>query len=146
MYLKQLNGSIVMRNFGMTDYFETKFYSVSDKFQMAYTYMFSISMRWLNFKMTLYCTVLTMLTFTYTMICNSFFEVFQNNFWLLSLSLLWMGKCTVSLSTFLEQLAMSSNHWLSLYRIHQFLDQNESELILTDGTSENPKKAFIELD
>jgi ABC-type multidrug transport system fused ATPase/permease subunit len=96
--------------------------------------------------MTMYCTVLTMLTFSYTKICNEFFEVFQNNFWLLSLSLLWMGKCCVSLNKFLEQLAMSSNIWLSLYRIHQFLEQNESELMFTDGTPENPKKAFKELD
>jgi ABC-type cobalamin/Fe3+-siderophores transport system ATPase subunit len=52
-------------------------------------------------------------------------EYFAQRMWILSLALVWTGKLSTQLTTFIHKILKSRNHMISYFRVTEYLDRHE---------------------
>lgn len=122
-YLENFDNLSMLRAFGKSDYYITKFYDRTNAFQLAYTNLYNHSMRWLNMRITVFSMLLLISITLLPLLLRATWlsQYYINASWQLSYCLGTAPFLLASIVNFSRFYPTTTLHLLSAQRIFRYI-------------------------
>lgn len=110
-----------LRNLKSGDYFDNRFYNLSDDYQNSASHLGNLSVAWLGIQTTLYNSILLIAVYLFVlifMIVNP--NYLLNNLYIISFSLNWIIKLRTYLEATIPDIVNAETHMYSFHHINDF--------------------------